>query len=200
MLDMNASYADKCLTYQAVKAELITPKANSGKNKSVRLSLMKIKKNGKLDRKDFSHYFNVGLPDLVKDYIKCGVTENGITEENLKKALNDEVESVDDASELFIWYGFWHNQEFGGTYRHNETGKIVSSQLVFVPCDEDTSCPKKIWAMDNTRLQTILKNYTKVSGPAEEQDVTGADAESEEDEEARLKREYEEFMESRRRK
>ena len=195
MLDMNASYKDKCLWYQAVNAELIT---KSGKKDSVRLSLMKIKKNGKLDRKDFSHYFNVGLQDMVKDYIACGVTSKGITDEKLKAALEDNVANVDDASELFVWYGFWHNQEFGGTYKHKESGKIASSQLVFIPCDEDTSIPKRIWAMDNTRLQTILQNYTKVSGPAEEEDATGTDAESEEEEKARLQREYEEFMASRR--
>lgn len=195
MLDMNASYKDKCLWYQAVNAELMQ---KAGKKDSVRLSLMKIKKNGKLDRKDFSHYFNVGLPDMVKDYIACGVTNKGITEEKLKAALEDNVANVDDASELFIWYGFWHNQDLGGTFRHKETNKVVSSQLVFIPCDEDTSIPKGIWAMDNTRLQNMLANYVKVSGPAEEQDATGKDAESEEDEEARLKREYEEFIASRR--
>lgn len=189
MLDMNVSYSDRCQWYQATAAELIK---KAGKNDSVRLSLRKIKNSGKVDRKGFSHYFNVGLPELVKAYIACGVTEKGITDEKLKAALDS------DDEDLFKWYGFWWNQELGGTFQHKETKKLASSQLVFIPCDEDTSVPCPEWAMDNTRLQNMLKNYTKVSGPAEEQDATGTDAESEEEEEARLKREYEEFMASRR--
>lgn len=167
LLNNNKSYADRCGMYAVVEAELIVAKQGSGKNDYIRFSLKKRKKNGRIDKLGFSHYFNVGIKELVDEYKKLGVGEKGISAENLAKAR--EMYDKEETDCQFDFYGFFWNQPLGGVYKHKESGKVSSETLVFIPCDEDTSIPKPEWAMTQARLNDILSNYEKVEDvPAEE--------------------------------
>jgi hypothetical protein len=179
-LNINASQKEKCGNYRVAAAELISPR---GKNSYVRLSLKKVKRNGKIDRLGFSHYFNVGLPDLVPIYKANGVSDKGISDEDLAKALEG------DDEDLFNFYGFFYNMPFGGTYRNKESGKIASETLMFVPCDEDTGIPKPEWAPTQARLNDILAGYERVADAAEEEAPSGptTDADKQAEFEAWLK-------------
>lgn len=190
LLDNNASYADRCGMYAATAAELVVAKAGSGKNDYIRFSLQKIKKNGRVDRLGFSHYFNVGIKELVDEYKRLGVTDKGISAEDLAKAK--EMYKNGDTDCEFQFYGFFWNQPLGGVFKHKETGKVTSETLAFIPCDEDTSIPKPEWAMTQARLNDILSNYEKVEGaPAEEERPTNSASAEEE-------AEFEEFMKRKR--
>lgn len=185
MLDNNASYVERCGNYAAVAAELVVAKANSGKNDYIRFSLQKIKKNGRVDRLGFSHYFNVGIKELVDEYKRLGVTEKGISAEDLAKAKVAYDKEETDVQ--FKFYGFFWNQPLGGVYKHKETGKVTSESLVFIPCDEDTSIPKPEWAMTQARFNDILSNYERVKDSAAEEEAPG---ETDEDE----RKAFEEFL------
>lgn len=179
---------DKCGTYRTTAAELIVAKQGSGKKDYIRFSLMKVKKNGRIDKLGFSHYFNVGIEELVKEYKALGVTEKGISQENLmaaKAAYNKEETDVQ-----FDFFGFFWNQPLGGVYRHKETGTVSSDILVFIPCDEETGVPKPEWAMTQARLNDILKNYEKVQTSTNETEPSVVEQSSEEDEQAQ----FEEFL------
>lgn len=169
----NQNYAERCGMYAATNSELIVAKAGSGKNDYIRFSLKKIKKNGRVDSLGFSHYFNVGIKDLVNEYKRLGVTEKGISVENLAKAK--EAYKNGDTEVEFQFYGFFWNQPLGGVFRHKESGNIASETLVFIPCDEDTGIPKPEWCMTDARLKDILSNYEKVSDtPIEEEEPTNS--------------------------
>lgn len=185
MLNNNASYADRCGNYAVVAAELVVAKASSGKNDYIRFSLQKIKRNGRVDRLGFSHYFNVGIKELVEEYKKLGVTEKGISAENLAKAK--EAYNNGDTDVEFQFYGFFWNQPLGGVYKNKETNKVTSETLVFIPCDEDTSIPKPEWAMTQARLNDILANYERVKDNVAEEE---APSEATDDEKAA----FEEFL------
>lgn len=187
MLNTNASYAERCGIYRAVDARLIIAKAGSGKNDYIQFDLKKVKKNGRVDTLGFSHYFNIGIKELVEEYKRLGVTDKGISKEDLAKARDAYKNEETDAQ--FEFYGFFWNQSLGGVYKNKETEKISSETLVFIPCDEDTSIPKPEFAMTQARLNDILKNYEKVStSPAEDTDAnTQSDADKE-------REEYEAFL------
>lgn len=188
MLNSNASYAERCGTYRAVDARLIPAKAGSGKNDYVQFDLKKVKKNGRVDMLGFSHFFNIGIKELVEEYKRLGVTDKGISKENLAAAK--EAYNKEETDAQFEFYGFFWNQSLGGVYKHKETGKISSETLVFIPCDEDTSIPKPEFAMTQARLNDILANYEKVStSPAED---TGDTTQSD------LQDEYEAFLAAKR--
>ena len=189
MLNSNSSYAERCGIYRAVDARLVVAKAGSGKNDYIQFDLKKVKKNGRVDMLGFSHFFNIGIKELVEEYKKLGVTDKGISKENLAKAK--EMYSNEETDAQFEFYGFFWNQSFGGVYKNKETGKISSETLVFIPCDEDTSIPKPEFAMTQARLNDILENYTRV------QDTTAEDdnAPSKEEQE---RAEYEAFLEAKR--
>lgn len=170
LVNQNLSYKDKCGIYVAEKVELIVPKQGSTKKEHIRFSLLKVKKNGRIDALDFSHYFNVGIPKLVEEYKRLGVTADGISEENMAKASDEYDKGTTPVDVLkviqkpyFSFYGFWWTQDFGGVYRNKETGKETSSTLVFIPCDEDTGMPKSTFCMTAERLNEILEGYEPVS-------------------------------------
>jgi hypothetical protein len=184
-IDKNASYADRCGWYRTVAAELIPAKAGSKKNDYVRLSLKKVMKSGRLQI-GFSNYFNMGIPDAVAEYKKFGVTENGISEENLK-ALKEADQKEETVNIRYEYYGFFWTQPFGAIYRNKETKKISSETLVFIPCDEDTGLPLSLFCMTQERLQEILQGYELV-----EQDTVPEESnESTEEDERKA---FEEFM------
>lgn len=189
ILNSNACYAERCGNYRAVDARLIVAKAGSGKNDYIQFDLKKVKKNGRVDMLGFSHFFNIGIKELVDEYKKLGVTDKGISKENLAKAK--EMYNNEETDAQFEFYGFFWNQSFGGVYKNKETGKISSETLVFIPCDEDTSIPKPEFAMTQARLNDILENYTRV------QDTTAEDnnAPSKEEQE---QAEYEAFLAAKR--
>lgn len=191
MLNTNSSYAERCGNYRAVDARLIVAKAGSGKNDYIQFDLKKVKKNGRVDALGFPHYFNIGIKELVAEYKRLGVTDKGISKENLAKAK--EAYDKEETDAQFEFYGFFWNQSLGGVYKHKETGKISSETLVFIPCDEDTSIPKPEFAMTQARLNDILQNYEKVSTTAE--DTASPDTQSEEDKE---RAEYEAFLAAKR--
>lgn len=185
MLDNNASYAERCGNYRAVDARLIVAKAGSNKNDYVQFDLKKVKKNGRVDILGFSHFFNVGIKELVEEYKRLGVTEKGISKENLAKAK--EMYTNEETEVQFEFYGFFWNQPLGGVYKHKETGKVSSETLVFIPCDEDTSIPKPEWAMTQARLNDILSNYERVKESVAEEEAPN---ETDEDEH----KAFEEFL------
>lgn len=187
MLNNNASYAERCGKYRAVDARLVVAKANSGKNDYIQFDLKKVKKNGRVDKLGFSHFFNVGIKELVAEYKQLGVTERGISEENLKKAKKMYDEEETDLQ--FEFYGFFWNQSFGGVYKNKETGKISSETLVFIPCDEDTSIPKSEFTMTQARLNDILQNYEKVNTTPSNDGTEGSQSDEE-----RERAEYEAFL------
>lgn len=191
MLNPNSSYAERCGIYRAVDARLVPAKAGSGKNDYIQFDLKKVKKNGRVDTLGFSHYFNIGIKELVEEYKRLGVTDKGISKENLATAK--EAYNKEETDAQFEFYGFFWNQSLGGVYKHKETGKISSETLVFIPCDEDTSIPKPEFAMTQARLNDILANYEKVSTePAEDTDAnTQSDADKE-------REEYEAFIAAKR--
>jgi hypothetical protein len=185
MLDTNASYAERCGTYRAVDARLIVAKAGSGKNDYIQFDLKKVKKNGRVDMLGFSHYFNIGIKELVEEYKRLGVTDKGISKENLAAAKEAYAKEETDAQ--FEFYGFFWNQSLGGVYKHKESGKISSETLVFIPCDEDTGLPLSLFCMTQERLQEILQGYELV-----EQDTVPEESnESTEEDERKA---FEEFM------
>lgn len=184
MLDNNASYAERCGNYRAVEARLVVAKAGTNKNDYVQFDLKKVKKNGRVDVLGFSHFFNVGIKELVEEYKRLGVTEKGISKENLAKAK--EMYAKEETDAQFEFYGFFWSQPLGGVYKHKETGKVSSETLVFIPCDEDTSIPKPEWAMTQARLNDILSNYERVKDSAAEEE-----APSETDDERKA---FEEFL------
>lgn len=187
MLNTNSSYAERCSTYRAVDARLMVAKAGSGKNDYIQFDLKKVKKNGRVDMLGFSHFFNIGIKELVDEYKRLGVTEKGISKENLAAAK--EAYNKEETDAQFEFYGFFWNQSLGGVYRHKETGKISSETLVFIPCDEDTSIPKPEFAMTQARLNDILANYEKVT------ETPGNDGtESSQSDEDRERAEYEAFL------
>ena len=186
MLDNNASYAERCGNYRAVDARLVVAKAGSGKNDYIQFDLKKVKKNGRVDVMGFSHFFNVGIKELVEEYKRLGVTDKGISKENLAKAK--EMYAKEETDVQFEFYGFFWNQPLGGVFQHKENGKVTSESLVFIPCDEDTSIPKPEWAMTQARLADILRNYERIKdGAAEEESASEA---SDEDE----RKAFEEFL------
>ena len=190
MLNTNSSYAERCGIYRAVDARLIVAKAGSGKNDYIQFDLKKVKKNGRVDMLGFSHYLNIGIKELVEEYKRLGVTEKGISKENLAAAK--EAYAKEETDVQFEFYGFFWNQSLGGVFKHKETGKISSETLVFIPCDEDTSIPKPEFAMTQARLNDILANYDKVStGTAEDTSSATDDAEKE-------REEYEAFLAAKR--
>lgn len=180
-MNKNTSYADKCGIYRITAAELIAAKAGSKKNDYIRLSLKKVMKSGRLQL-GFSHYFNLGIQDYVEAYKAAGVTEKGISKENLEKLRDDYEAGNTDAQ--YEYYGFWWTQEFGGTYRNKETGKIASDTLVFIPCDEDTGLPIPEFVMTSERLQQILEGYEPVKQDTTEEVVTGEQSDEENEEAA----------------
>ena len=192
MLNTNSSYAERCGIYRAVDARLIVAKAGSGKNDYIQFDLKKVKRNGRVDTLGFSHFFNIGIKDLVAEYKRLGVTDKGISKENLAKAK--EAYDKEETDCQFEFYGFFWNQSLGGVYKNKETGKISSETLVFIPCDEDTSIPKPEFAMTQARLNDILANYEKVTTTAAE-DTASPDAQSAEDKE---RAEYEAFLAAKR--
>ena len=182
MLNTNSSYAERCGIYRAVDARLIVAKAGSGKNDYI---------HGRVDVLGFSHFFNIGIKELVEEYKRLGVTDKGISKENLTAAKEAYAKEETDAQ--FEFYGFFWNQSLGGVYKHKETGKVSSETLVFIPCDEDTSIPKPEFAMTQARLNDILANYEKVTtSPAED---TGDNSQSDADKE---REEYEAFLAAKR--
>jgi hypothetical protein len=193
MLNTNSSYAERCGIYRAVDARLIVAKAGSGKNDYVQFDLKKVKKNGRVDMLGFSHYFNIGIKELVEEYKRLGVTDKGISKENLAKAK--EMYDKEETEAQFEFYGFFWNQSLGGVYKHKESGKISSETLVFIPCDEDTGIPKPEFAMTQARLNDILQNYTKVEGTTTEDTGENASNMSKEEKE---RAEYEAFLAAKR--
>lgn len=191
MVNTNSSYAERCGIYRAVEARLIAAKAGSGKNDYIQFDLKKVKRNGRIDTLGFSHFFNIGIKELVAEYKRLGVTDKGISKENLAKAK--EAYDKEETDCQFEFYGFFWNQSLGGVYKNKETGKISSETLVFIPCDEDTSIPKPEFAMTQARLNDILANYEKVATTAEE--TTPPDTQSDED---KARAEYEAFLAAKR--
>lgn len=187
MLNTNASYAERCGIYRAVDARLMVAKAGSGKNDYIQFDLKKVKKNGRVDMLGFSHFFNIGIKELVDEYKRLGVTDKGISKENLAKAK--EMYNNEETDAQFEFYGFFWNQSLGGVYKHKETRKISSETLVFIPCDEDTSIPKPEFAMTQARLNDILQNYEKVNDTPSNDGTE--DSQSDED---RERAEYEAFL------
>ena len=191
LLNTNSSYAERCGIYRAVDARLVVAKAGSNKNDYIQFDLKKVKKNGRVDALGFSHYFNIGIKELVEEYKRLGVTDKGISKEDLAKAK--EAYNKEETDAQFEFYGFFWNQSLGGVYKHKETGKISSETLVFIPCDEDTSIPKPEFAMTQARLNDILQNYEKVTDTPSESGTE--DSQSDEDKE---RAEYEAFIAAKR--
>lgn len=184
-IDKNVSYADRCGLYRTVAAELIVAKNGSKKSDYVRLSLKKVLKSGRLQI-GFSNYFNMAIPDAVAEYKKFGVSENGISEENLE-ALKEADKNMKTVNIRYEYYGFFWTQQFGAIYRNKETKKVSSETLVFIPCDEDTGLPLSQFCMTQERLQEILQGYELV----EQDTVPGEGDESDEEDERKA---FEEFM------
>lgn len=188
-INQNLSYADKCGIYRITAAELVSAKAGSQKNDYVRLSLKKVMKSGRLQL-GFSHYFNIGIKEYVDEYKRMGVTDKGISAENLN-ALKEAYEKGDTDAQ-YEFYGFFWTQQFGATYKNKESGKVSSETLVFIPCDEDTGLPIPEFCMTQARLQEILQGYELVNQEvAPDESVTGAEAEEDE------RKAFEEFMKNR---
>lgn len=187
-MNSNVSYADKCGIYRITAAELVVAKAGSNKNDYVRLSLKKVMKSGRLQL-GFSHYFNLGIKEYVEEYKRMGVTEKGISAENLLALKEAYEEGKTDAQ--YEFYGFWWTQSFGATYRNKDTGKIASETLIFIPCDEDTGLPLPEFVMTAARLQEILKGYELVKQDTSEADATVNDSDQDDaDDEAAAFAEY----------
>lgn len=195
VMNANLSYKDQCGWYDAVEAELIVAKEGSGKNDSVRFSL---KKRGRGSRLGFSHYFTYAIPDDVKLYKDLGVTERGISDEDLAKAIDrwdnaydNRGRLVDNGAMPFEFYGTWWNIDFGCEMRNLNTDKVSSSTMVFVPCDEDTGLPLPDFVVNANRLANIMAGYAPVAkntDDASSGDASGA-TESPEEELERLRRE-----------
>lgn len=187
-MNPNTSYKDKCGIYRVVEAELIAAKAGSSKNDYIRLSLKKVMKSGRLQL-GFSHYFNLGIKDYVEEYKRMGVTDKGISKENLE-ALKEAYDKGDTDAQ-YEFYGFWWTQPFGAVYRNKETNKVSSETLVFIPCDEDTGMPLPEFVMTAARLAEILKGYELVKQDTAERDATVNDGDqADADDEAAAFAEY----------
>lgn len=168
-LDPNKSYTDKCAWYRTEKAELIE---EQGKKPYIRFSLRKVMKSGRM-APGFSHYFNIGIPEMVDAYKKLGVTKEGISAENLRTA-RERYKDVDDAeAQPFDFYGFWHTQEYDGVYRDSSNNERTSG-LYFMWCDEDDGSIFSEFAMTADRLKKILEGYTRVNTVTD--DTSDADA------------------------
>lgn len=196
VMNANISYADKCGWYSAVEAELIVAKEGSKKNDSVRFSLKKFGKSGALG---FSHYFTYGIPDDVEKYKELGVTEDGISDEDLNAAMDrwdnafdKRGRKTDPGAMPFEFYGTWWTIDFGCEMQNINTEKVSSSTMVFVPCDEDTGLPLPDFVVNATRLANIMAGYTPVvknTDSASSGDASGDTVESPEEELERLRRE-----------
>lgn len=189
-MNQNKSYKDLCGTYRVVAAELVPAKQGSNKNDYIRISLKKVMRNGRLQL-GFSHYFNLGIKEYVEEYKRFGVSDKGISTENLAKLKEAYDAGQTDAQ--YEFYGFFWTQSFGGVYRNKDTGKISSETLIFVPCDEDTGMPLPEFVMTQSRLNEILQGYELVKESTAEANATVNDADqsaSEQDERAA----FEEFM------
>jgi hypothetical protein len=187
-MNKNMSYKDRCGIYRITTAELVAAKPNSGKNDYIRISLKKVMKSGRLQL-GFSHYFNLGIKEYVDEYKHMGVTDKGISQEDLEKLKEAYEKGETDAQ--YEFYGFWWTQEFGAVYRNKETGKIASETLVFIPCDEDTGLPLPEFVMTAARLDEILKGYELVKQDTAEQGASVND-EDQNDEDERAA--FEEYM------
>lgn len=196
LMNANLSYKDQCGWYDAVEAMLIVAKEGSKKNDSVRFSL---KKRGRGSRLGFSHYFTYAIPDDVKLYKDLGVTEKGISDEDLAKAIDrwdnaydSRGRLVDNGAMPFEFYGTWWNIDFGCEMRNLNTDKVSSSTMVFVPCDEETGLPLPDFVVNANRLANIMAGYTPVntSDSASSGDASGdGHVETPEEELERLRRE-----------
>lgn len=183
-LDPNQSYAERCRTYAAVECELVPGDKN--KNEYIRFSLKRIKKDGRIDALCFSHYFNVGISDMVKEYKRLGVSKDGISDENLVKAKEEYDDATTDCEvtsigkkNYFTFCGFFYVQSLGGVYKNKTTNKVSSETMYFVVCDED-GFPKPEFLMTASRLEEIKKGYEPVNqsfaeeaSVAEEQNPSG---------------------------
>lgn len=188
IMNQNQSYMDKCGVYRVTAAELIPAKAGSGKNDYIRLSLKKVMKSGRLQL-GFSHYFNLGIKDYVDEYKRLGVTDKGISAENLASLKEAYDKGETDAQ--YEYFGFWWTQSFGGVYRNKETKKVSSETLVFIPCDEDTGLPLPEFCMTQARLNDILAGYERMPEDKTEADVTvNEDAAGDAEDEAAAFAEY----------
>lgn len=196
LMNANLSYKDQCGWYDAVEAMLIVAKEGSKKNDSVRFSL---KKRGRGSRLGFSHYFTYAIPDDVKLYKDLGVTEKGISDEDLAKAIDrwdnaydSRGRLVDNGAMPFEFYGTWWNIDFGCEMRNLNTDKVSSSTMVFVPCDEETGLPLPDFVVNANRLANIMAGYTPVNtgDSASSGDASGdGHVETPEEELERLRRE-----------
>ena len=147
-----------------------------------------MKKNGRLEVRGFSHFFNEGIKENVEAYKALGVTDKGISDENLAKAR--EMFDTGKTDYGFDFYGFFWTQPFGGVYKNKESGKISSETLVFIPCDEDTGIPLPEYAMTQARLNDILSNYERVNSVTDETAPSGNQNVDDDDEQ----KAFEEFM------
>jgi hypothetical protein len=197
LMNADMSYADKCGWYYAENAELIVAAEGSSKNDSIRFSL---KKFGRSSALSFSHYFNVGMPKQVAAYKALGVTEDGISTEDLEKAnkrweqaFDKRGKCVDPEAMPFEFYGTWWNIEFPCEMKNRTTGKVTTSTSVFVLCDEETGVPQRDYVVNSERLARIMAGYEPVGTQAE---ISGEaeGVESPEEELARRRREAEEFL------
>lgn len=196
LMNANLSYKDQCGWYDAVEAELIVAKEGSKKNDAVRFSL---KKRGRGSRLGFSHYFTYAIPDDVKLYKDLGVTEKGISDEDLTKAIDrwdnaydSRGRLVDNGAMPFEFYGTWWNIDFGCEMRNLNTDKVSSSTMVFVPCDEETGLPLPDFVVNANRLANIMAGYTPANtgDSASSGDASGDNhVETPEEELERLRRE-----------
>lgn len=195
VMNANVSVKDQCGWYDAVAAELVVAKEGSKKNDSIRFSL---KKRGRGGRLGFSHYFTYGIPDDVDKYKDLGVSEDGISDEDLAQAIDRWDNAYDSKGRCkdpgampFEFFGMWWNIDFGCEMKNLNTEKVSSSTMVFVPCDEETGLPLPDFVVNANRLANIMAGYTPVNtgDSASSGDASGEHIETPEEELARLRRE-----------
>lgn len=195
LMNANVSLIEQCGWYDAVEAELIPAKEGSNKNDAIRFSL---KKRGRAGRLGFSHYFTYAIPEDVAKYKALGVTEDGMSDEDYEKAVDRWDNAYDnrgrckDAGAMPLeFFGTWWNIDFGTEMKNKNTGKVTSSTMVFVPCDEDNGMPLPDFVVNANRLANIMAGYEPVSDSgASSGDASGeAPVESPEEELARLRAE-----------
>lgn len=195
LMNANVSLKEQCGWYDAVAAELVVAKEGSKKNDSIRFSL---KKRGRSGRLGFSHYFTYGIPDDVEKYKDLGVGEDGISDEDLAQAIkrwdnafDKNGRCLDPNAMPFEFWGTWWTVEFGCEMKNLNTEKVTTSTMVFVPCDEETGLPLPDFVVDSKRLANIMAGYTPVNtdASASSGDASGEHVETPEEELARLRRE-----------
>lgn len=196
VMNANVSVKDQCGWYAAVEAELVVAKEGSKKNDSIRFSLKKFGRSGALG---FSHYFTYGIPEDVEKYKELGVAENGISDEDLEKAMtrwdnafDKRGRKIDPGAMPFEFYGMWWNIDFGCEMKNLNTEKVSSSTMVFVLCDEETGLPLPDFVVNANRLANIMAGYTPVNtdDSASSGDASGdGHVETPEEELARLRAE-----------